>query len=91
MLFPQIVPIVQRCLREKVTVDSPGDLKDLFLAPYYGWVVEGLLGTIWPDTSQGKAPEVPRYEADRGQDYELRVARQTTWPHVAPSVKTRVA
>jgi type III restriction enzyme len=56
---------VQRYLKEKVKVLPPANAKDLFLAPYYGWVVEGLLSTIGPDTSQGEAPEIPRYEANR--------------------------
>lgn len=33
----------------------------------------------------------PELWLDLQSDYELRVARQTIWPHVAPSVKTRVA
>ena len=36
----------------------------------------------------GVSPEI---WLDLQSDYELRVARQTIWPHVAPSVKTRVA
>lgn len=66
VLFPQIAPIVDRYLREKVKVQPPADLKDLFLSPYYGWVIERLLDAIVPDTSQGETPEVPRYEANRG-------------------------
>jgi type III restriction enzyme len=66
VLFPQLVSIVQRYLAEKVTVCPPADIKDLFLAPYYGWVIERLLEAIQPDTSQGEAPEVPRYETSRG-------------------------
>jgi type III restriction enzyme len=65
VLFPQLVPVVQRYLDERVRVQPPGDLKDLFLAPYYGWVVERLLEAIRPNTSQGEAPEVPRYEKNR--------------------------
>ncbi len=66
VLFPQLVQIVQRYLREKVKVHPPADLKDLFLAPYYGWLVEILLEALRPDTSEGEAPEVPRYESTRG-------------------------
>jgi len=33
----------------------------------------------------------PELWLDLQSDYELRVARQTIWPRVAPSVKTRVA
>ena len=36
----------------------------------------------------GVSPEI---WLDLQSDYELRVARQTTWPRVAPSVKARVA
>ena len=66
VLFPQLAGIVARYLEEKVRAQPPADLKDLFLAPYYGWVVERLLNVIGPDTSQGEAPEVPRYEMSRG-------------------------
>jgi len=66
VLFPQLVQIVSRYLNEKVKVHPPADLKDLFLAPYYGWLVEILLESLRPDTSEGEAPEVPRYESTRG-------------------------
>jgi type III restriction enzyme len=68
VLFPQLVQIVWRYLKEKVDVRPPADLKDLFLAPYYGWIVEILLEALRPDTSEGEAPEVPlpRYETTRG-------------------------
>jgi type III restriction enzyme len=65
-LFPQLAGIIQSYLDKKVEARAPADKKDLFLAPYYGWVVERLLEAIRPDTSQGEAPEVPRYEATRG-------------------------
>jgi type III restriction enzyme len=65
-LFPQVARIVQQYLEQKVEARPPADLKDLFLAPYYGWLTERLLDSIRPDTSQGEAPEVPRYESTRG-------------------------
>ncbi len=66
VLFPQVVKIVQRYLTDKVHVHPPANIKDLFLAPYYGWLVEILLEGIRPDTSQGEVAEVPRYETSRG-------------------------
>src|SRR5579885_178732 len=60
VLFPQMVKIVRRYTEEKVQVVEPADIKDLFLAPYYGWLVEILTEHIHPDVSQGEAPEVPR-------------------------------
>ena len=65
-LFPQLATIIHRYLNNKVTAQPPADKKDIFLAPYYGWVVEHLLEAIRPDASQGEAPEVPRYETTRG-------------------------
>lgn len=65
VLFPQLIKIVDRYLNEKVMVLPPADLMDVFLSPYYGWVIERLLHAIRPDTSQGEAPEVPKYERHR--------------------------
>jgi type III restriction enzyme len=65
-LFPQLAPIIHRYLTEKVLVQPPADIKDVFLSPYYGWVMERLRQAIRPDTSQGEAAEVPRYEKSRG-------------------------
>jgi type III restriction enzyme len=64
-LFPQLIKIVGRYLDEKVTVQPPADLMDVFLSPYYGWVIENMVQAIRPDTSQGEAPEVPKYERHR--------------------------
>jgi type III restriction enzyme len=65
-LFPQLTAIIEYYMDKRVEARPPADKKDLFLAPYYGWVVERLLEAIRPDTAQGEAPEVPRYEASRG-------------------------
>lgn len=65
-LFPQIVAVVEKYLAEKIVVEPPADLRDVFLAPYYSWVVERLGIAIAPDVSQGEEPELPRYEARRG-------------------------
>jgi type III restriction enzyme len=65
-LFPQVAKIAEQYVRERVVVQPPADLKDLFLAPYFGWLVERLLGAIRPDVSAGESPEVPRFESSRG-------------------------
>jgi type III restriction enzyme len=66
VLFPQLVRIVQRYVERNVTPIKPAERLDLFLSPYYGWAIERLVESIRPDTSQGEAPEVPRYETSRG-------------------------
>lgn len=65
VLFPQLARLVQRYITEKVTPVPPAQRVDLFLSPYYGWAIERLSEAIRPDTSQGEAPEVPRYEPSR--------------------------
>lgn len=65
VLFPQFLRIIQRYVEEKVVVVPPSDIKDICLAPYYGWLVEILVHAIRPDQEQGEAPEVPMYEQNR--------------------------
>lgn len=66
VLFPQLARLVSRYIESKVRIIPPADVKDLFLAPYYGWLIERLVESIRPDTSLGEVPELPRYEAGRG-------------------------
>lgn len=65
VLFPQISRIVERYLRDYVQPVPPANILDVFLSPYYGWVIERLIEAIHPDAAQGEAPEVPRYERSR--------------------------
>ncbi len=65
VLFPQLVRIVERFLKERVRPAPPAEVLDVFLSPYYGWAIERLAEAVLPDTTQGEAPELPHYEANR--------------------------
>ncbi len=73
VLFPQLVAIVERFLREYVRPMPPADILDVALSPYYGWVVEALAGAIKPDAAGGEEPELPRYETRRGAGWTAEV------------------
>lgn len=66
ILFQQLFEIVRTYITEKVSAPSPAEIKDAFLAPYYGWIIESLQENIQPDETAGEAPELPRYERSRG-------------------------
>ena len=65
VLFPQMLGISRRYLRDNVKPQHPAQLIDVFLSPYYGYVIERLRAAIHPDESQGETPEIPRYESGR--------------------------
>ena len=75
-LSPQLVPVVERYLRELVEVMYGGNLKDAFLSPHFSWLIEVLCGHLRPDQAQGEAPEIPRYEENR---MEGSTADMDTW------------
>src|SRR5688572_16669937 len=62
VLFPQLVPIVERFVKHHVQFPATATLKQLFNAPFYGWAIERLVQHIVPDESAGEAPELPRFE-----------------------------
>ncbi len=64
-LFPQMLNIIDRFLKEKITIPEGQDVKDVFLSPYYGWAVEILTQAIHPDADSGEVPEMPVYEKNR--------------------------
>jgi type III restriction enzyme len=66
VLFPQLAAIVRRYVDEKVHVLAPADRKDLFLSPYFGWMVEVLLQAVRGDVAEGEPPEIPTLESHRG-------------------------
>jgi type III restriction enzyme len=66
VLFPELLHIVDRYVRQEVALQPPGDLRDLQFASYNGWLVEVLLEAVRPDAANSKAPETARFEATRG-------------------------
>jgi type III restriction enzyme len=77
-LFRQLLPIVDRYLREQVTVMPPNDLRDAAISPYYQWIADMLSEAIRPDTAAGEAPELPVLEANRGEGSTREVDGETS-------------
>jgi type III restriction enzyme len=65
VVFPQMRAIVDRFVREKIEVVKPARLLELFLAPYYTYMIETIREAIRPDTSAGEEPELPVLERSR--------------------------
>jgi type III restriction enzyme len=89
VLFPQLVPIVERFVKHHVQFPATATLKQLFNAPFYGWAIERLVEHIVPDESAGEAPELPRFELLKPEgstadvDYwTSKDVRETTRSHV---------
>jgi type III restriction enzyme len=80
VLFPQIARIVEQYLERKVKAFAPNEKVDAFCSPYYGWIVERLAQAIRPDAASGEAPEVPRYEENRGPGSSDEVSFWTSRP-----------
>ena len=80
VLFPQLVRIVERYLRDHVEAVPPAEPLDVFLSPYYGWVVERLTEAIRPDDGNGEGAELPRFEANRGPGTTAEVEFWTSRP-----------
>ncbi len=66
VLFPQVLQVAKQFVETKVKPLPPFELRDAFLSPFYGWIVERLGQAIRPDAAAGEAPELPRYESRRG-------------------------
>lgn len=65
-LFPQVARIVRHYVDHYVEVLAPADLKDLFLSPYYGWLIETLRENMHGDLDAGEVSELPLLETSRG-------------------------
>lgn len=65
VVFPQMRAIVERYVKEKVTVVKPARLLELFVAPYYTYLLETIKEAIRPDVTVGEEPELPVLERSR--------------------------
>jgi type III restriction enzyme len=89
VLFPQLVAIVERYVRELVMPVKPAERIDIAVSPYYGWVIERLVEAIKPDATAGEAPELPAIEANRSSGTTGEVDFWTS-RDVRPVIKSHV-
>jgi type III restriction enzyme len=61
-----------------VIPEAPAEQIDVFLSPYYGWVIERLAGAIHPDAASGEIPELPILEKNRGNGSTAEVSFWTS-------------
>lgn len=61
VLYPQFVSAVKRFVAEKVRAYHPATEADVFLAPYYGLMVERLFGNIQPAEGSREGIRVERH------------------------------
>lgn len=65
LLFPQLLDVVQRFVKDKVVAEHGTDKRDILLDPYRTDVLEAITKAIRPDVEAGEAAELPRYERNR--------------------------
>ncbi len=82
ILFPQLISIVKRFVRDYVEALEHRDKKDIFLSPYFGKALEVLKESIIPDVSSGEESEIPTYEKSRGPGSTSDVDTWTSKPVV---------
>lgn len=90
VLFPQVLALVRRFLRDRVELRGRADRRDVFLDPYYTWAVATLVDVLAPDESSGEDPELPLYERHRRFGSTADVDFYTTRP-VWPAEKSHVS
>jgi len=74
-LFPQFATIVGRFVCERVRAFAPSERVDVFLAPYYGYMMERLLGAIVSTSTAGERVRLERHRdagTTRDVDYATR-------------------
>ncbi len=83
VLFPQLLAVVRRFLINRVVLRGRADVHDVFLRPYYGWVLALLAANLIPEDGPARLAELPQYKADRAVGSTLDVDFWTgrpVWP-----------